>query len=82
MTPMKCETIIYRSEEDQPFLAEVPALPGCMADGPTKAKALATAELVACEWIETHIKLARPIRRFGFAHSYNCGNPLLGRPLP
>jgi predicted RNase H-like HicB family nuclease len=46
---MKYEVIIYWSEEDKAFLAEVPELPGCMADGRTKAKALA-AQRVAREW--------------------------------
>lgn len=33
---MKYEVIIYWSEDDQAFIAEVPELPGCAADGPTK----------------------------------------------
>ena len=37
---MKYEVIIYWSAEDKAFIAEVPELPGCMADGATKAKAL------------------------------------------
>jgi predicted RNase H-like HicB family nuclease len=58
---MKYEVIIYWSEDDQAFIAEVPELPGCMADGRTKAKALAAAERVAREWIETAKRLRRPI---------------------
>jgi predicted RNase H-like HicB family nuclease len=58
---MKYETIIYWSEEDHAFLAEVPELPGCMADGSTKARALAAVEIVAREWIETARSLGRPI---------------------
>jgi predicted RNase H-like HicB family nuclease len=58
---MKYETIIYWSEADQSFLAEVPELPGCVADGPSKAKALAAVERIAREWIETAQSLARPI---------------------
>lgn len=53
--------VIYWSEDDQAFLAEVPELPGCMADGPTKAAALAAAEQVAQEWIDTAQELGRPI---------------------
>jgi len=50
---MKYETIIYWSKKDRAFIAEVPELPGCCADGPTKAKALVAVERVAREWIET-----------------------------
>ena len=44
---IKYEVIIYWSDEDNAFIAEVPELPGCMADGPTKAKALAAADRVS-----------------------------------
>ena len=57
----KYEVIIYWSEEDRAFIAEVPELPGCAADGPTHAKALANAETVIQEWIETAKQLGRPI---------------------
>ncbi len=50
---MKYEVIIYWSEDDRAFIAEVPELPGCMADGATKAQALAAVERVAKEWIKT-----------------------------
>ena len=58
---MKYEVIIYWSEDDQAFIAEVPELSGCIADGPTKAEALAAAERVAEEWIETARELGRAI---------------------
>jgi predicted RNase H-like HicB family nuclease len=58
---MKYEVIIYWSIEDNAFIAEVPELPGCMADGSTKAKALAAVNRVAREWIETAKELGRPI---------------------
>ena len=47
------EIIIYWSEEDKAFVAEVPELPGCMADGKTHREALANAEVIIQEWIET-----------------------------
>ncbi|MGZ9166271.1 MAG: type II toxin-antitoxin system HicB family antitoxin [Anaerolineales bacterium] len=50
---IKYEVIIYWSEEDQAFIAEMPELPGCMADGKTSRKALANIEVIAREWIET-----------------------------
>ena len=53
--------IIYRSAEDEAFVAEVPELAGCMADGATKAKALAAAERVAREWVETARELGRAV---------------------
>ena len=53
--------IIYRSQEDEAFIVEVPELPGCMADGRTYQEAVANAELVISEWIETAKELGRPI---------------------
>lgn len=58
---MKYEVIIYWSEEDQAFVAEVPELPGCVADGGTKAQALEQVEQVAREWIETAQSLGRQV---------------------
>jgi len=57
----KYEIIIYWSEEDQAFLAEVPELPGCMADGQSRQEALANAEVVIRQWVETAKELGRPI---------------------
>jgi predicted RNase H-like HicB family nuclease len=55
------ELIIYWSKEDDSFIVEVPELPGCMADGQTYAEAVANAEEIISEWIETARKLGRPI---------------------
>jgi predicted RNase H-like HicB family nuclease len=60
MTP-KYEVIIYWSDEDQAFIAEAPELPGCAADGKTHREALANAEVVIQEWIETAKALHRSI---------------------
>ena len=57
----KDEVIIDWSEEDAAFIAEVPELPGCAADGPTRQAALKNADLVIKEWIETALVLGRPI---------------------
>ena len=57
----KYEIIIYWSEEDQTYVAEVPELPGCAADGPTYKQALANVEVIIREWIETAKELKRPI---------------------
>jgi predicted RNase H-like HicB family nuclease len=57
----KYEIILYWSEQDQAFIAEVPELPGCAADGPTRQEALSNAEVVIQEWIERAAELGRPI---------------------
>jgi predicted RNase H-like HicB family nuclease len=57
----KYEIIIFWSEEDGAYLAEVPELPGCMADGQTYREALEKAEVIIREWIETAKELGRPI---------------------
>ncbi len=55
------EVILYWSDEDLAFVAEVPELPGCAADGASYAEALANVEVVIREWIETAKELGRPI---------------------
>lgn len=57
----KYEIIIYWSDEDKSFIAEVPELPGCMADGETHAEAIKNVQLIIEEWIETAKKLGRKI---------------------
>ncbi len=57
----KYEIIIYWSEADKAFIAEVPELPGCAADGKTHKEALANVEVIIKQWIETAHELGRPI---------------------
>jgi predicted RNase H-like HicB family nuclease len=57
----KYEIILYWSDEDEAFIAEVPELAGCAADGATRQEALANAETVIAEWIETATQLERTI---------------------
>ena len=57
----KYEVIIYWSQDDQAFIAEVPELPGCAADGPTYEEALAEVQVAIDEWIETARSLGRQI---------------------
>lgn len=57
----KYEMILYWSKEDQAFIVEVPELSGCMADGKTRSEALAQAELIIEEWLETAKSLGREI---------------------
>jgi len=58
---IKYELVLYWSKEDDAFIAEVPELPGCAADGASYHKALANVETVIREWIETAKELGRPI---------------------
>jgi predicted RNase H-like HicB family nuclease len=57
----KYEIIIYWSQEDLAYVAEIPELPGCMADGQTYQEALSNAEIIIKEWIDTAQELGRPI---------------------
>lgn len=57
----KYEIIIYWSAEDNAYIAEVPELPGCMADGSSYREALANAERIIEEWLETARELGRAI---------------------
>ena len=57
----KYEIIIFWSSEDHAYIAEVPELPGCMADGKTYREALSNVEIIIQEWIETAKGLKRPI---------------------
>ena len=57
----KYEIIIYWSKEDEAYIAEVPELLGCMADGETYKDALLNAEQIIQEWIETAELLGREI---------------------
>jgi predicted RNase H-like HicB family nuclease len=58
---MKHAIILYWSDDDQAFIAEVPELPGCAADGASQKEALANAEVVIAEWLETAKELGRAI---------------------
>ena len=55
------EMIIYWSKEDECYLVEVPELPGCMADGKTRAEAVKNAETIINEWIEVALEDGRPV---------------------
>ena len=57
----KYEIILYWSADDNAFIAEVPELPGCMADGKTYQEAITNAEVIIGEWLETARELGRQI---------------------
>ena len=57
----KYEIIIYWSDEDKAYIAEVPELAGCAADGTTYKQALANVEVAIREWVETARELGRAI---------------------
>ncbi len=68
----KYEVIIYWSNDDQAFVADVPELPGCMAHGPNQAAALKSAQAAIYLWIDTATEFDDPIpapkgRRLAFA---------------
>ena len=60
---MKYEVIIFWSKDHIAFIAEVPELAGCMADGNTYQEAIANVEVVIQEWIDTASELGRAIPR-------------------
>jgi predicted RNase H-like HicB family nuclease len=57
----KYEVIIYWSEEDEAFVAEVPQLPGCAAHGPSQEAALANAQDAIRLWLDTAKEFGDPI---------------------
>ena len=57
----KYEIIIYWSDEDKVFIAEVPELPGCMAHGDTQEEALANIKEAIQLWIETAQEFGDPV---------------------
>jgi predicted RNase H-like HicB family nuclease len=58
---IRYEIILYWSKDDEAFIAEVPELPGCAADGATYQEAVANVEVVIQEWLQTARELGRPI---------------------
>jgi predicted RNase H-like HicB family nuclease len=58
---IRYEIILYWSKDDYAFIAEVPELPGCAADGATYQESIANVEVIIREWIETAQELGRPI---------------------
>ena len=61
MIPSKYEIILYWSNEDEVFIAEVPELPGCIAHGTTQELALANAKEVIQLWLDTALEFGDPI---------------------
>jgi predicted RNase H-like HicB family nuclease len=68
---IRYEMIVYWSEEDNSYIVEVPELPGCMADGQTYQEAIANAEAVIQEWLQTAQELGRliPVPRGRLAYA-------------
>ncbi len=61
MMKSKYEIIIYWSNNDSCYIAVVPELKGCMADGSSYAEALQNAEIIINEWLGTATELGRNI---------------------
>ena len=57
----KYEIIIYWSDEDAAFVAEVPELPGCAAHGDSHQEALRNANEAVGLWIETAREFGDPV---------------------
>jgi len=57
----KYEVIVWWSEKDKTYIAEVPELPGCMSDGETYEEALKNIQIIISEWIEVAKELGREI---------------------
>jgi predicted RNase H-like HicB family nuclease len=57
----KYKVVIWWSEDDGAYLAQMPELPGCMADGKTQEEALAEVRIVAAQWIKVARMDGRPI---------------------
>ncbi len=58
---LRYEIVIYWSDDDGAYIAEVPELPGCVSDGETHAEAAANAEDAMRAWIETARGLGREV---------------------
>ena len=77
----KYEIIMYWSEEDEAFLAEVPELPGCVVDGQSYQEALAEAQTVMDLWIDASKSFGREIPKpLGRRLAYTPGSPLSPQP--
>ena len=69
------EIIIDWSQADEAFIAQVPELPGCAADGKTYKEALANVEIIIHEWIETAKELGREPLLLLLRVQLNAGHP-------
>ena len=61
MRMFKYHLNIYWSDADNTFIAAVPELPGCMADGATYEEVIQNVQMIVQEWIEVATELNRPI---------------------
>lgn len=57
----KYEVILYWSNEDDAFVAEVPELPGCMAHGASQEAALKQVKEAIKLWLDTAREFGDPI---------------------
>ena len=57
----KYEVILYWSQDDEAFIADVPELPGCAAHGSTQESALANANVAVQLWIDTAMEFGDPV---------------------
>jgi predicted RNase H-like HicB family nuclease len=76
----KYEIIIYWSNEDQAFVAEVPELSGCMAHGTTQELALKQVNEAIRLWIDTAKEFGDPVSEPKGRYSSEFRVP--GNPTP
>lgn len=57
----KYEIIVYWSEADSAYIAEVPELPGCAADGTSYGDVIQNIQVVIDEWIQSATEMGRKI---------------------
>ena len=57
----KYEVVVWWSDSDGAYIAEVPELAGCLADGKTYGQAVENVQIIIGEWIQTAKELGRPI---------------------
>jgi predicted RNase H-like HicB family nuclease len=61
MTQDTYSLILYWSDDDEAFIVSVPELPGCMAHGETRGRAIQQIEIAIENWIDTAREIGREI---------------------
>lgn len=70
----KYEVILYWMEEDKLYIAEVPELKGCFADGKTRIEAINNVETAIEEWLEIAKEDGITIPKAKRSYSFSFGS--------